>query len=141
MAGRIAEELLRVIAPHQPCRLTRVRLKVGVLRQAVEELLRFALGVALKDTAAEGAEVTIEPVPAGGRCEDCGREFTVEGWVLACPACGSGRVAPRGGDELIIETVTLEKEEPTEDQTPWRAERRPGPVPAGPRPCVGPDRR
>jgi hydrogenase nickel incorporation protein HypA/HybF len=111
MAGQIVAELDRLAGQHRPCRLKRVVLKVGVLRQVVPELLRFALEAMTKDGPAGGADWDIQPVPATCRCKDCGHEFEVEEWNYFCPQCRSGQVAGLTGDELIIETVTLEQEE------------------------------
>lgn len=108
MAQQVADALVRIAAEHNAARLTRAVLKVGPMRQAVPDLLRFALDVALADTPAAGAQIVIEPVPARCRCVMCKAEFEVAGWSFICPSCGSGDVTPLSGDELLIETVTLE---------------------------------
>jgi hydrogenase nickel incorporation protein HypA/HybF len=114
MAEQIVAELHRLAEQHRPCRLKRVTLKVGVMRQVVAELLRFALTAASKGGPADGAEWVIDPVPVRCRCQECGAEFEIVEWNYRCPKCQSGRVTPASrGDEAIIETVTLETDDPS----------------------------
>lgn len=111
MAQQIADELVRLAGHHKATRLTRVLLKVGGMRQVVPDLLTFALAATLADTPAAGAEFVIEAVPPTARCRKCGREFTAERWNYLCPGCGSGDVQGLTGDELIIESVTMETDD------------------------------
>ena len=111
LAARLIDQLQELCVDHQPCRLTHVRLRVGALQQVVPDLLRFAFEAATGGTAAEGAELIIEPVAAACRCEDCGRRFEVSDWCYLCPSCESTRITLQGGDEFVIESMTLETEE------------------------------
>ena len=111
MAEQIANELERLTAPHRPCRLTAVKLQVGALRQVVAELLTFALEAIWAETPDRDAAVTIEAVRPRGHCNACGRDFVFADWAMQCPACESVNVKSHGGDELVIETLTIEKED------------------------------
>ncbi|MCG3179480.1 MAG: Hydrogenase maturation factor HybF [Phycisphaerae bacterium] len=111
LATQLVGQLEELVAPHAPCRLARVRLRVGALQQVVGELLQFAFEVAARGTAAEGAELAIHRTAGVGRCRACGAEFAIEQWCYLCPRCESGEVAVAGGDEFVIETMTLEKDE------------------------------
>jgi len=110
MAQRIVEQLVRLAAPYAPCRLTRVVLKVGPLQQAVPDLLRFAVQVAARGTPAESARIDIEPTLVRARCNGCGESFAVHQWNYHCPACDSPDVRTEGGDELVIQTITIEQD-------------------------------
>lgn len=112
MAEQIVNELERLAGEHAPCRITRVVLEVGALQQVVDELLSFAVQVAARGTAADGAELEICKTPARCTCNACGGAFEVEQWNYLCPGCGSGDVTRHSGDELVIENITIEKEEP-----------------------------
>jgi hydrogenase nickel incorporation protein HypA/HybF len=114
LAEQIADALVKIARQHAPARLTRAVLKVGPLRQAVPELLLTAMEAALMHTPAAGAEIVIEPTPIRGRCRACGAEFEVLNWTFVCSGCGRSDVAPLDGDELTIETVTLETEDSAE---------------------------
>ncbi|HEY5999624.1 MAG TPA: hydrogenase maturation nickel metallochaperone HypA [bacterium] len=84
-------------------RVDTVRLRVGRATGVLPDALRFAFECSKAGTPAAGATLAIEEVPIGGRCEDCGREFTSpEPYVLACPLCGGGSFRITTGDELAV---------------------------------------
>jgi hydrogenase nickel incorporation protein HypA/HybF len=109
LAARLIEQLEELTGEHQPCRLTRVKLRVGALQQVAPDLLHFAFDAASGGTVAEGAELQIEPAPAACRCGECGAAFEVSDWCYLCPSCESASVELQGGDEFVIETMTLEE--------------------------------
>ena len=111
LAEQVADALVRIARQHAPARVTRAVLKVGPLRQVVPELLVTAMEAALMNSPVAGAEIVVEKTPIRGRCRPCGAEFEVNNWSFVCPACGGSDVAVLDGDELTIETVTLETEE------------------------------
>ena len=46
----------------------------------------------------------IEDVAVTAHCSACGHAFTVEGWHIACPACGADAVDVLTGRELHIDS-------------------------------------
>ena len=62
-------------------------------------------------TVLEGAHLALEEVPAEGRCRSCGAESRLDGFPLACRACGGWDVAVTAGEELRVESLDLETEE------------------------------
>jgi hydrogenase nickel incorporation protein HypA/HybF len=64
-----------------------------------------------KGTALEGAELALEEVPARGRCRACGELSRLDGFPLACAACGAWDVEVVAGEELRVESLDLEEEE------------------------------
>ena len=57
-------------------------------------------------TAAEGARLDIEPLPARIRCPDCGYEGPPEG--SACPRCGGAAFRLTAGREFYVEAMEVE---------------------------------
>ena len=55
-------------------RVLEITLKVGEFSGVVPDCLREFFPIASRGTAAEGAALRIEPVPAAVRCEGCGFE-------------------------------------------------------------------
>jgi hydrogenase nickel incorporation protein HypA/HybF len=92
-------------------RVVRVEVKVGHLRQVVPDALTFAFGLVAQGTAAEGAELAIEEVPAAGRCRDCGARGALPGFPLVCERCGSWDVEVQQGEELLVDSLELEERE------------------------------
>lgn len=94
---------------HQARRVDRVVLRIGALAGVEPESLRFAFAVISRGTAAEGAVLEIEPVPAAIYCTGCRREFTSEdgGFIFACPGCGDLCGEIRHGRELELSRIEM----------------------------------
>src|SRR4051812_11589797 len=107
----LAESVVRIACRHAGGRpVTRVRLRVGHLRQVVPGALEFAFELVAQGTEAEGAELVMEEVPAAGRCRSCGIESELPGFPLCCGACGGLDVELLRGEELLVDELELEDE-------------------------------
>jgi hydrogenase nickel incorporation protein HypA/HybF len=108
----LAEAIVAIADRHAAGRrVTRVEVSVGHLRQAVPSALSFAFELVTQGTALEGAELVLEEVPARGRCRACGVQSRLDGFPLACRACGGHDVEVVAGEELRVESLDLEEEE------------------------------
>jgi hydrogenase nickel incorporation protein HypA/HybF len=107
----IAEALVAIADRHaRGRRVCRVEVAVGHLRQVVPSALAFAFELVAQGTAVEGAELVLEEVPAAGRCRACGEESPLDGFPLACRACGGYDLEVTAGEELRVESLDLEEE-------------------------------
>ena len=88
-------------------RVARVALRVGRLRHVVPDALAFGFDLAALGTAAEGAELVVEEVPARVRCRGCGAEAEVESFPLACPECGSLDLTVTEGEQFEVDATAL----------------------------------
>ncbi len=81
-----------------------VRVRIGKAAGVLPDALQFAFDAAKATTVAERAQLVIEPVPVGGVCNDCKKEFTAGDaqFVFACPLCGSKSFEIRTGREMEI---------------------------------------
>ena len=105
----IADAVVTIASRHAAGRkVTRVELKVGHLRQVVPDSLMFAFELVSAGTELEGAELVIEEVPAGVRCNACAAEATLVEFPAHCSACGSLDVEVNGGDELLVDSLDIE---------------------------------
>ncbi len=91
--------------------VSKVSLKIGVLRQIVEETLRDAFRMTAEGVLAPPPtlEVTVEPLRL--KCRRCGSEGDGEGFLFRCAQCGSGEVDILTGKELYIDYLEGEKGE------------------------------
>jgi hydrogenase nickel incorporation protein HypA/HybF len=106
----IADSIVRIACAHAAGRrVVKVELKVGHLRQVVPESLAFAFELVAQGTAAEGAELELEEVPAAGRCRGCGAETELGGFPLACARCGGLDLELLRGEELLVDSLELEE--------------------------------
>jgi hydrogenase nickel incorporation protein HypA/HybF len=88
-------------------RVTGVRLRVGTLHRVVEPALDQAFELVAGGTVAEGATVEVVTVPVRVACGACGEVTEADDLPAVCPACGAGEPDCTGGDELVLESITL----------------------------------
>jgi hydrogenase nickel incorporation protein HypA/HybF len=105
----IAEAVVDIAVRHARGRpVAAVHLKVGHLRQVVPPALEFAFELVSQGTPVEGAELSMEVVPAAGRCRGCGADTPLLAFPLACRECGGLDVEVRQGEELRVDSLELE---------------------------------
>jgi hydrogenase nickel incorporation protein HypA/HybF len=106
----IAGAIVRIACDHAAGRrVVKVEVKVGHLRQVVPASLAFAFALVAEGTAAEGAELEMEEVPAAGRCRACGAETELDGFPLACGRCRGLDLELLRGEELVVDSLELEE--------------------------------
>jgi hydrogenase nickel incorporation protein HypA/HybF len=110
----IADSVLQIVCAHAgDRRVAAVDLAVGHLRQVVPSALEFSFTLVSQGTVAEGAELRLEAVPAGGVCRACGTDGPLGDFPLSCSACGGLDVEVLRGEELCVEALELEEREMT----------------------------
>lgn len=85
----------------------RVRIRAGVLRAIVPEAMTAAWQAATDGTELGGSRLDVQIEPWTLHCHACGRQWAGED-PLECCRCGSSRVSPRGGDELVLESIEVD---------------------------------
>lgn len=85
-------------------RISRIRLKIGLLRGLDVRQIRGCFELFAEGTAAEGADLLIEEIAVTARCRGCGGTYRVERYHFECPACGSNDGEVLTGRELYIES-------------------------------------
>lgn len=120
----VAQSLFRalelVCKQHGASRVRSALVEVGPMSNVVPELLEqaFATLGEVEPTMAE-VELRIRRVSLEARCEDCGHEGEIDGFVFRCPRCRGERMKLTRGDELTLRDVELEIEE--DDHEPGSA--------------------
>lgn len=106
----LAEAILSIVEPHaRGRRILRVEVEAGALRQVVPDALSFSFELVALGTAAEGAELVVDEVPARVRCRKCRSEAEVRAFPFACARCGGMDVEVTDGEQFQV--VALEVEE------------------------------
>jgi hydrogenase nickel incorporation protein HypA/HybF len=121
----IAQAVVEIAAAHAaradasaPVRVVAVHVRIGRLRQVVPEALRLGFELCADGTPVEGATLECEDVPIAVVCRACTARRALDGFPLACPACGSFELDVVSGEELIVDALELETEELTRSGTP-----------------------
>jgi hydrogenase nickel incorporation protein HypA/HybF len=94
-------------------RVTGVTLRVGAMRQVVPDSLSFYFEIVARDTACEGAALTLEQIATELRCERCDRHWSPLIPAFRCPDCGSADVEIVAGEELEVDYIEVEQRETT----------------------------
>jgi hydrogenase nickel incorporation protein HypA/HybF len=93
-------------------RIMWIRVRIGEFSGVEPELLSSAYDDLVQDTPLSGTELKIKRVPLEAICDQCGNEFRIERFRFECDQCGCVRLSLRGGEELLLESVTLEETDP-----------------------------
>jgi hydrogenase nickel incorporation protein HypA/HybF len=93
-------------------KVTSVHLRVGALRQVVPDSLAFYFEIVARDTLCEGAVLEQELIAARLRCESCETEWAADAPAFRCPGCAGAAVTVVCGDELEVESIDVEEQEP-----------------------------
>ena len=106
----IAESVVRIASRQaNGRRVTKVRMRVGHLRQVVPSALAFSFELVAEGTPVEGAELEVEEVPAVGVCSGCALESRLDSFPLLCRMCGGFDLEILRGEELLVESLELEE--------------------------------
>ncbi len=105
------DQVARVAADHGATGVKNIVVRIGPLSGVVPDLLAQAFPLARAGTVAEGAELTIEKLPVRVLCESCGAETEASPSRLLCGECGDWHTQLISGDELLLASVELLKEE------------------------------
>jgi hydrogenase nickel incorporation protein HypA/HybF len=109
----VASAILNTAVKHAEERpVSVVSLRVGRLRQAVPDSLRFYFEIVARDTLCEHAELRIAEIEVRLRCEDCGQEWQPSVPAFRCPDCGAADVAVTAGEELEVDYIEVQEQEP-----------------------------
>lgn len=115
----VTQAILQVVLEHAAqagaSRIERIILRVGDLSGVVGESVQFYFDFVSRGTAAEGAQLVFEHVPARLRCRACGYEYEPApeeagrpGLSWVCPACGEMQPEVVGGREMLVESIEVE---------------------------------
>lgn len=102
----VREQALEQARAHGASRIAAITLRIGSLAGVEADALRFAHQVVMAGTAAAGARLLIDNVPATFWCEPCQQPFAAERGDCLCPRCGVFSRQLLQGREL--ELVSLE---------------------------------
>ena len=89
-----------------------IRVRVGEFSGVEPDLFRFAFESLVEGTPMSRAELELIQTPLRLRCGDCESELEARRFRFECRRCGSRNVTIEGGQELLLESVTVEHDEP-----------------------------
>jgi len=111
IAQSICEHAIREAEAHSANRVLSLRCRVGIMRQLVPELMETAFTLTSEGTILQGARLELEMEGVRVRCEDCGHDAVTDEIPFACPACHSGFIRCEGGQDILLVSLDLERED------------------------------
>jgi hydrogenase nickel incorporation protein HypA/HybF len=82
---------------------------VGRLSSIVDDSVQFYWEMITEGTLCAGSTLHFQRVPAKMVCLACGKEYTLDGELELCPACGSAQVKVASGDQFYLDSIEIEK--------------------------------
>ena len=89
-------------------RVLGVTLEIGELSGVVPDAIEFCFEACCRDTLLDGARLSIERIPAVGRCRDCAVESAIAAYYDPCPVCGGFGLDIISGEELCVKALEVE---------------------------------
>ena len=107
----LLNQVSELMRQHQAERVVSIRVNVGAFCGVDPELFRIAYDILVDTSPAHGAQLRLEHLPLESRCDNCGHRFANEYYCFVCPACKSKDVTIVRGEDLVLESLTLEQSE------------------------------
>jgi len=93
----------------QASRVSDLYLVIGRLASIVDDSVQFYWDMLSEGTLCAGSKLHFQRVPAQLVCLQCGKEYTLDGELEPCPACGSAKVKVSSGDQFFLDSIEIEK--------------------------------
>jgi hydrogenase nickel incorporation protein HypA/HybF len=105
---QIADIAIRHGEKNQASQITDLYLVIGELSSVIDDSVQFYWDLITSETICEGAKLHFKRIPAIFRCQDCGKEYQLEGGELApCPYCQSTKMVVIQGKEFHLESINI----------------------------------
>ena len=104
----LLRQVRQLIQAQGASQATEIDVCVGEFSGCDPELFSLAYAREIADADIGRARLNIRRAKLTGSCNGCGQTFEIQRFRFACPGCTSTDVTTTGGEELVLENVTLE---------------------------------
>ena len=108
----LTEGILAIVSSEQEKngfrRVQEIQLKIGEYSGVIPSCIEEFFPLVAKDTAAEGAHLRMETVPASFQCMDCDYLGAIDRHAACCPNCGSTAISMKTGREFYVDNLIVE---------------------------------
>ena len=88
--------------------IVEITIEVGDLSGVEANAFKSALGLLVKDSILEGAQINIIKSPGKGKCHSCNHEFEMNQRMVTCPKCQAFPSEIIGGREFRVLSLLIE---------------------------------
>jgi hydrogenase nickel incorporation protein HypA/HybF len=114
----LIKQLKQLVPPEDSGRRVRsIRVRISEGAGVAPEVFCRLYDELTLGTALDDIEVDLHPAPLQATCARCGIQFAVQRYRFLCPSCGGSRLTIHGGDEMALESISIEEAEPCEIST------------------------
>jgi len=92
-----------------------IKVKIGKLQNVLPDSLEFCFNALIQNSKMENAKMVIEHIPIKLECNSCADISEQEGFLFACPKCGSSSITVISGNELTVSELEFE-DSPTKQE-------------------------
>lgn len=109
----VTESLLKTACEYaeknQADRVTCLNIIVGKLSGIIDESVQFYWDIISEETLCSKAALNFEKRPARIGCQACQNFFDLDDELTPCPQCGSMHLKIISGDEFLLDSIEIEK--------------------------------
>lgn len=110
LTGSLVELVIHQATICEANRVIAVHLKIGDLRDVIDNLLKGCFQHLAKGTIAQDAIIEIDHIPMIVLCNECQKEFSADPMYLkklSCPHCGMRNFSLVSGREFYVEDIEI----------------------------------
>jgi len=111
----LISQVENIALEHQAKSVSLIVIGIGPLSGVEAQLLKNAYPIASAGSVAENTQLVIEYLPIKVKCNECGCESDALPNKLICKHCGNWQTSLVSGDELLLMSVELEKDDTLDD--------------------------
>lgn len=104
----LLRQVKQLLQTHGASRATQVNVTVGEFSGCDPDLLALAFERERESADMGATQLSISQASLAGECNQCAHRFVIDHFRFVCPLCASSEVTVTGGDELLLESVTME---------------------------------
>lgn len=109
----LIDQVQAIAVENGASRVAVVHVQLGPLSGVEPDLLQQAYPLVCAGTTAEDSELRIALIPIRVRCRVCGAESDAAPNRLVCGRCSAWQTELISGDEMLLASIELERDEPT----------------------------
>ncbi|MFA4923214.1 MAG: hydrogenase maturation nickel metallochaperone HypA [Ignavibacteriaceae bacterium] len=108
----IAQEIISITEQYYSSdsneRVKSIKVKIGKLQNVLPDSLEFCFNALIQNSKMGNAKLVIEHIPIKLECKSCADVSEQEGFLFACPKCGSSAITVVSGNELFVSEIEFE---------------------------------
>ena len=108
----LLKQVQQVAKENSANRVLSVRVRIGEFSGVEPELVASAFDELVQQTCLQDTRLELEQAPLEAICDQCGNGFRITQFRFVCARCGSGQIRLSGGEEMLLDSITLEETVP-----------------------------